>query len=102
MQATQRKRWPKGTWMKLRSKDLLRAFVGDPRKDPSRKMSGRRLARYVGVHPSFVDHLLAGRSTSCKPATAELIAEALQVPLDVLFEPSVPSGTGRFNKQKVA
>lgn len=36
--------------MRLNSKELLRALVGP---EPSKKMSGRRLARYVGVHPSL-------------------------------------------------
>lgn len=83
-----RKRWPKGTYMQLVSPDRLRAFVG-PEAD--KKMSGRRLARAIGKHPSFIDHLLAGRSKSCLPVTAERIAEALGVPLDVLFVPELPS-----------
>lgn len=87
------RRWKKGTWMRLKSQAVLRAFVGDPRKDPTKKMSGRRLARYVGVHPSFIDHLLAGRRSSCEPRTGELIAEALGVPLTVLFDPIAPSAS---------
>lgn len=80
------KRWPKGTWMKLKDRDVLRAFVG-----PAKKMSGRRLAKYAEVHPSFIDHLLSGRRQSCTPRTAQLIAEALDVPLGVLFDPTAPS-----------
>jgi hypothetical protein len=86
-----RRRWPKGTWMRLKSPELLRAFVGDPLKDASKRMSGRQLAKYVDVHPSFIDHLLAGRRTSCEPGTAERIAEVLGVPLNVLFDPKVPT-----------
>jgi hypothetical protein len=91
------RRWPKGTYMKLISPERLRAFVGP---EPDKKMSGRRLARYINKHPSFVDHLLAGRSRSCKPRTAEHIAEALAVPLDVLFVPSSPSETQYFDKSQ--
>lgn len=78
-------RWPKGTQMKLKSAELLRAFVGP---EPEKKMSGRKLARYAGVDPSFINHLTAGRRKSCTPVVARNIAEALEVPLTVLFDPS--------------
>lgn len=78
-----RVRWPKGTFMKLKSRELLRAIVGP---EPEKKMSGRRLARCAGVHPSFIDHLLAGRRSSCEPKTAQRIAEALDVPMPLLFD----------------
>lgn len=76
--------------MRLKSKELLRALVGP---EPEKTMSGRRLARYAEVHPSFVDHLLTGRRSSCLPRTAELIAEGLGVPVLVLFTPNAPSAT---------
>lgn len=84
------KRWPKGTYMQLISAERLRSFVGP---EPEKKMSGRRLARYIDKHPSFIDHLLAGRSNTCLPQTAAHIAEALEVPLDILFMPRTPSVT---------
>jgi len=80
------KRWPKGTWMRLRSAELLRAFVGP---EPSKKLSGRRLARAIGCHPSFVDHLLSGRRRSCTPVIARRISEVLEVPLEILFDPQI-------------
>lgn len=93
-----RRRWPKGTWMKLKSAEMLRALVGDPRERRDVKMSGRTLARRVinpdtgkPIHPSFIDHLLQGRRTSCTPRIAEQIAEALEVPLELLFAPIAPS-----------
>lgn len=92
-----RKRWPKGTYMQLVSSELLRAFVGP---EPHKKMSGRRLARYIDKHPSFVDHLLAGRSKSCLPKTAQHIAEALDVPLDVLFVPAIPTAAQASTKRE--
>lgn len=91
------RRWPKGTYMQLISGDRLRSFVGP---EPEKKMSGRRLARYIDKHPSFIDHLLTGRSKSCKPRTAEMIAEALEVPLDILFVPAISSGEQSLTKQK--
>jgi len=100
MQSTYR-RWPRGTWMELKSPALLAAFIGDPRDDgPKKKMSGRRLARYAGVHPSFINHLTAGRRKSCEPRTAELIAEALEVPLEVLFMPKTASTGSAISKQE--
>lgn len=92
-----RKRWPKGTYMQIVSPDRLRAFVGP---EPDKRMSGRRLARAIGKHPSFIDHLLAGRSKSCLPVTAERIAEALGVPLDVIFVPETPSATQSATKRE--
>lgn len=70
--------------MQLKSPSSLRSLVGP---EPGKKMSGRKLARYSDVHPSFIDHLLAGRRTSCTPATATRISEVLGVPLDLLFTP---------------
>lgn len=93
-----RRRFPKGTYMQLISADRLRSFVGP---EPDKKMSGRRLARAVEKHPSFIDHLLSGRSKSCKPVTAQRIAEALEIPLDLLFVPSVASVSSETDKQKV-
>lgn len=92
-----RRRWPKGTYMKLISAERLRSFVGP---EPDKKMSGRRLARYIGCHPSFIDHLLSGRRRSCETVTAERIAEALEVPLQILFAPEIPSGGRSSAKHK--
>lgn len=93
------RRWPKGTWMKLKSPGLLRAFVG-PEDD--KKMSARKLARYVDVHPSFIDHLLANRRRSCEPKTATRISEALGVPIEILFDVQVTTSAQKTGKQKAA
>lgn len=92
-----RTRWPKGTYMKLVSAERLRSFVG-PEGD--KKMSGRRLARSIGCHPSFIDHLLSGRRRSCEVVTARRIAEALEVPLEILFVPETPSVARPTGKRK--
>jgi transcriptional regulator with XRE-family HTH domain len=92
------RRWPRGTWMELKSAEVLAAFVGDPLREPKKKMSGRKLARYAGVHPSFINHLTAGRRRSCEPRTAELIAEALEVPVEVLFTPKTASSSSAISK----
>lgn len=78
------KRWPKGTWMRLQSPDTLKALMAQ------RHFSMERLARYSGCSKSMVSHLTSGRKTTCTPELAERIAEALEVPLAILF---VPNGT---------
>lgn len=91
--STARRRWPKGTWMKLTSADTLRALMAQ------RGFSYERLARYSGVSKSFISHLTAGRKRTCLPSTAEHIAEALDVPLEILFVPSVSAGSGRTDRR---
>lgn len=100
MYRPQRRRWPKGTWMRLHSAERLKAFVGSP--ESGAKMSQRQLARYIGKHPSFVNHLTSGRRKSCEPRTAELIAEALEVPLEILFVPEQASTSRSSVKEQVA
>lgn len=77
------KRWPKGTWMRLQSPDTLRALMAQ------RNFSMERLARYSGCSKSFVSHLTSGRKGTCSPELAERLAEALEVPLEILFVPTV-------------
>lgn len=94
------KRWPRGTWMRLQSSDTLRALMGQ------KGFSMGRLARYSGCSKSFVSHLVAGRKTTCTPELATRIAEALDVPLDILFMPSVSADSeqsvGALRKDDVA
>lgn len=86
--------------MRLHSAERLRSFVGKP--EDGCKMSQRRLARYAGVHPSFINHLTSGRRRSCDEKTARRIAEALEVPWDILFV-AVPASVGsKDGKEKVA
>ncbi|MBA2952159.1 helix-turn-helix domain-containing protein [Nocardioides sp. MAH-18] len=85
--------------MKLTNRQLLKALVGD---HEGAKMSQRKLARYAGKHPSFINHLTSGRRKSCEPRTAELIVEALDVPLHVLFVPEQASTASRTGKEQVA
>lgn len=90
MNATRRVRWPKGSWMKLASPDTLRALM------IQRGFSYDRLARYSGCSKGFISHLTSGRKSTCTPALAENIAEALDVPLRILFVP-VTSTAGSPN-----
>jgi transcriptional regulator with XRE-family HTH domain len=77
------KRYPRGTWMRLQSPDTLRALMAQ------RSFSMERLARYSGCSKSFVSHLTSGRKSTCTPELAGRIAEALEVPLEILFVPHV-------------
>ncbi|NIL77677.1 hypothetical protein RhoFasB10_03828 [Rhodococcus sp. B10] len=73
-----------GMRMKLVARDaLLDRMI---RKD----FSNRRLAKYAECAPGTIDNLLNGRTQAVnKPRTAELICEALDVPLDVFFVPEI-------------
>jgi transcriptional regulator with XRE-family HTH domain len=90
-----RKRWPKGTWMRLRSPDTLRALMKQS------NLSLQDLGDLIGKHKSFISHLLAGRRYSCKNETAQRIALALHVPLEVLFEAKQSTSSTSNDKRKV-
>ena len=105
-----RKRYAKGSYMRLKSVDLLRAFVVTKEdmeayragKPIEPKMSQRHLAEKANVHPSFINHLTSGRKKSCEPHTAESIAEALGVPVSVIFLPAEPTVKRQANHRKTA
>lgn len=59
-----------------------------------RGLSHAGLAREAGCSKSFIDHLAVGRKTGASPELAERIAEALSVPLDVLFVPETSTDSG--------
>ena len=94
--ATAQRRWPRGTWMKLTSIATLQALMAQ------RGMSLATLARYSGCSKGFISHLTSGRRRTCTPKLATRIAEALEVPLEILFVPSAPSSTGRIANQNEA
>lgn len=108
-----RKRRKKGTYMKLTSAERLRTFVltkedidlvnaGKGRQVNPRKISQRELAERVGVHPSFINHLTAGRSSTCKPEVADHIAEVLGVDVTVLFDEKLPTNSCEIRKQQTS
>lgn len=91
-----RKRWPKGTWMRLTSGKILRGLMD------AKRLSNLDLALHAGVGRTFISALVNERRTSCKPAVAERIAERLEVPLDVLFVAKVSADSGRDVKRQGA
>lgn len=82
-----RKRWPKGTWMKVNSPDALAELMKEKR------IGYDRMARYAGVSKGFISHLAKGRRTTCTPLVGARIAESLGVPYSLLF--TVTSSTER-------
>lgn len=82
--------------MRLRSPATLRALM------EQYDFSLGRLARYAACSKGFISHLLSGRRSSCTPDLATRIAEALNVPIEILFDPRVsPSGMSH-DKEQVA
>lgn len=92
--ATRRRRWAVGTYMELRSPELLVAFMKN--RD---NMKGVELARYAGVSKQFISRLCHGHDKTCKPETAERIERALQVPPGGLFVERTSSVTGQNNQR---
>lgn len=92
---TTRRRWPVGVRLRLVARDAL-----VDRMD-RKGWSSRRLAKYAEVSRGTIDNLVLGRTQSVnKGRTAELICEALDVPLDIFFVPEVSSGATRTTKRQ--
>ena len=64
--------------------------------------NGSRLARYAGCSRQFISQLMLGQKSTCTPKLAVNIAEALDVPLALLFVPSASTAADRIVKSKVA
>lgn len=64
--------------------------------------TGARLARYAGCSRQFIHQLVKGQKKSMTPRVAENIAEALDVPLGVLFLASTSSATYQNVKRSAA
>lgn len=92
----QRKRWPKGTWMKLHNGKILRGLMD------AKHLSNADLAKHAGVSRTFISALVNERRTSCTPRVAECIAERLEVPLVVVFDPRPSAGSGNNIKENAA
>lgn len=86
MHAHQRRARAKGRWMKLRDTKMLGDYMeaGD--------FTGARLARYAECSRQFISLLLLGKRTTCTPAMAARIEEALRVLPGTLFVPSTSTG----------
>lgn len=79
--------------MRLISGEALRFWMGEKDK------SLNDLAAAASVTRGFISHLRAGRRHTCTPRVAVAIVRCLDVPMQVLFVPSLSSSTGRVVKQ---
>lgn len=77
--------------MRLRSPETLQALMHQT------GLSTRELARVAHCHNSFIDHLLHGRRDSCAAPLAAKLAEAVDVPVSVLFAPDADKMIGSAN-----
>lgn len=101
--------WKGVDYMQLRSKEAFRTFVFT-KEDKEAILAGRPfdgkkmrqcvVAERAGVSPAFIAHLASGYRTSCKPETAQAIADVLGVNLLVLFEPKVSISKQPASEQK--
>lgn len=91
-----RRNWPKGTYMKLTSKDTLRALI------KQRGLSYRDIGDLAGCHRSMISQLANGHRTSCKPELAERVSVCLGVPLEVLFAAKASAGSSNNIKENAA
>lgn len=80
--------------MRLHSGDTLKALM------KQKNIGLDRLSRSVGCDRSFISHLTSGRRTSCKPITAQRIAETLDVPLEILFDARASTSDTLNDKNK--
>lgn len=90
------RRWPKGTWMRLTSKDTLRALIRQ------RGLSYGDIGKMADCHRTMISQLVNGNRTSCTPELAERIALCLGVPSEVLFVAQASAASGQNAKAKVA
>lgn len=92
-----RKRWPKGTWMRLKSGALLRELMN------TKHLSNADVALHAKCSRTWISALVNERRTSCTPAIAQRIAERLEIPVELLFDPKPSAVSGHSDKrQKVA
>lgn len=82
--------------MRLHSPMTLRALM------TQRGRSYRWLARAAGCSCGFVSHLCSGRKKTCTPELATRIAEALDVPVELLFGMSTPRVPKVHRKKRAA
>ncbi|TPW95711.1 helix-turn-helix domain-containing protein [Mycolicibacterium fortuitum] len=82
--------------MRLQSGDTLKALM------QQHDFSMGRLARYAGCSKTFIYGLCSGEKRSCTPQLGERIAEALDVPVRVLFVVEGSSKSSRNINTKVS
>lgn len=84
-----KQRWPKGTWMQLIDKEILKLHM------EHKGFSAGKLASRSDCSRGMIFHLTSGRKRSCSKELAERIAESLNLPVESLFVPNIPSARGK-------
>lgn len=93
-----RRRWAVGTYMELRSAELLVEYM--KHRD---NMKTVELARYADVSKQFISRLRHGHDKTCRPETAQRIERALGVPQGALFvEKTSVTGSGSSKQRRRA
>lgn len=82
--------------MRVQSGATLRALMNQ------KNFSTARLGRYTDCSKSFIHRLCTGEKRSCSPKLAERIAEALDVPIGLLFVLEVSPEVGQNINDRVA
>lgn len=82
--------------MRVQSGDTLRALMNQ------KNFSTARLGRYTECSKSFIHRLCTGEKRSCSPKLAERIAEALDVPIAILFVLETSPDVGQNINSKMA
>jgi len=80
--------------MRITHREMFRAAIGRS------GLTYRALADRAECSLSFISALANGRKTGVTPELAERLAEALEVPAEVLFEPT-GSGVSGANVRRV-
>ncbi|WP_282775836.1 helix-turn-helix transcriptional regulator [Nocardia sp. CC201C] len=75
--------------MRVASQETLRALM------KQRNFSMARLARYAGCSKSFIHQLCDGTKKTCTAQLGARIAEALEVPVEILFVVEQSADSGR-------
>ena len=78
--------------------DKLAILAGKPLD--GKKMRQCILAERAGVSPAFIAHLVSGYRKTCRPKTAQAIADALGVNVLVIFEPKMSDSKQRASIKK--
>lgn len=90
------KRHPKGTWMRLTSRDTLRALI------KQRGLSYGQLGQMAGCHRTMISQLVNNHRNSCTPTLADRLSLCLGVPTEVLFVAKTSADSGQSDKRRKA
>ena len=82
--------------LQLRDTETFKAAVH------ARKLSVRKLASKADVGTGTIGHLVSGTRSQCLRESAQRIADALDMPLDVLFKQGPPLGRQPRNHSNAA